>query len=173
MGFPSNLTGVVGPNGCGKSNIIDAVRWVMGELSAKHLRGDSMTDVIFNGSASRKPVGTASVELVFDNSDGKISGRTPTTPRSHLRARWRATARLTYLNGARCRRKDITQFLGTGLDRAAAIIEQGMISRVIEPRPTTCAPSSRRPRAPRAKERRRERGADIGHGKTRAPAGPA
>ena len=74
VGFPSNLTGVVGPNGCGKSNIIDAVRWVMGELSAKHLRGDSMTDVIFNGSASRKPVGTASVELVFDNSDGKISG---------------------------------------------------------------------------------------------------
>ena len=74
VGFPSNLTGVVGPNGCGKSNIIDAVRWVMGELSAKHLRGDSMIDVIFNGSASRKPVGTASVELVFDNSDGKISG---------------------------------------------------------------------------------------------------
>ena len=74
VGFPSNLTGVVGPNGCGKSNIIDAVRWVMGELSAKHLRGDSMADVIFNGSASRKPVGTASVELVFDNSDGKIAG---------------------------------------------------------------------------------------------------
>src|SRR6188472_4637955 len=72
--FATNLTGVVGPNGCGKSNIIDAVRWVMGELSAKHLRGDSMTDVIFNGSASRKPVGTAAVELVFDNSDGKISG---------------------------------------------------------------------------------------------------
>ena len=82
VGFPSNLTGVVGPNGCGKSNIIDAVRWVMGELSAKHLRGDSMTDVIFNGSASRKPVGTASVELVFDNSDGKLSGPYGTTPRS-------------------------------------------------------------------------------------------
>ena len=72
--FPSNLTGVVGPNGCGKSNVIDAVRWVMGELSAKHLRGDSMADVIFNGSSTRKPVGTASVELVFDNSDGKIGG---------------------------------------------------------------------------------------------------
>ena len=71
---PSNLTGVVGPNGCGKSNIIDAVRWVMGELSASHLRGDSMADVVFNGSAARKPVGTASVELVFDNSDGKIGG---------------------------------------------------------------------------------------------------
>src|ERR1700754_4827306 len=72
--FPSNLSGIVGPNGCGKSNVIDAVRWVMGELSAKHLRGDSMADVIFNGSSARKPVGTASVELVFDNSDGKISG---------------------------------------------------------------------------------------------------
>src|SRR5258707_14345566 len=72
--FPSSLTGVVGPNGCGKSNIIDAVRWVMGEISAKHLRGESMADVIFNGSASRKPLGNASVELVFDNSDGKICG---------------------------------------------------------------------------------------------------
>src|SRR5258706_29905 len=72
--FPSSLTGVVGPNGCGKSNIIDAVRWVMGEISAKHLRGESMADVIFNGSAARKPLGAASVELVFDNSDGKIGG---------------------------------------------------------------------------------------------------
>src|SRR5262245_41358263 len=72
--LPSNLSGVVGPNGCGKSNIIDAVRWVMGELSARHLRGDSMADVIFNGSSARKPVGTASVELLFDNSDGKIAG---------------------------------------------------------------------------------------------------
>ena len=76
VAFPSSLIGVVGPNGCGKSNIIDAVRWVMGEISAKHLRGDSMADVIFNGSsASRKPLGTASVELVFDNSDGKVGGR--------------------------------------------------------------------------------------------------
>ena len=74
VNFPSNLTGVVGPNGCGKSNVIDAVRWVMGELSAKHLRGDNMADVIFNGSSARKPVGSASVELVFDNSDGKIGG---------------------------------------------------------------------------------------------------
>jgi len=74
VSFPSNLTGVVGPNGCGKSNVIDAVRWVMGELSAKHLRGDSMADVVFNGSSSRKPVGKASVELVFDNADGKIGG---------------------------------------------------------------------------------------------------
>src|ERR1700753_4332578 len=74
VGFPGNLTGVVGPNGCGKSNIIDAVRWVMGELAARHLRGESMADVVFKGSRPRKPVGTASVELVFDNSDGKIAG---------------------------------------------------------------------------------------------------
>src|SRR3984885_2215898 len=74
ISFPSNLTGIVGPNGCGKSNVIDAVRWVMGELSARHLRGDSMADVVFNGSSARKPVGTASVELIFDNSDGKIGG---------------------------------------------------------------------------------------------------
>src|SRR6202042_1132704 len=72
--FPSSLTGGAGPNGCGKSNIIDAVRWVMGEISAKHLRGDSMADVIFNGSSARKPLGAASVELVFDNSEGKIGG---------------------------------------------------------------------------------------------------
>src|ERR1700748_3741918 len=75
VNFPSNLIGVVGPNGCGKSNIIDAVRWVMGEISAKHLRGESMADVVYTVSASRKPVGTASVELVFDNSDGKLSGQ--------------------------------------------------------------------------------------------------
>src|SRR6202171_3225355 len=73
--LPSSLVGIVGPNGCGKSNVIDAVRWVMGESSAKHLRGDSMADVIFNGSASRKPVGTATIELCFDNSDGSIGGQ--------------------------------------------------------------------------------------------------
>jgi chromosome segregation protein len=73
--FPSNLVGIVGPNGCGKSNVIDAIRWVMGESSAKHLRGDSMADVIFNGSASRKPVGAASIELYFDNADGAIGGQ--------------------------------------------------------------------------------------------------
>ncbi len=135
VGFPSNLTGVVGPNGCGKSNIIDAVRWVMGELSAKHLRGDSMTDVIFNGSASRKPVGTASVELVFDNSDGKISGPYAEYAEVALKRQVSRDGSSNYfLNGARCRRKDITQlFLGTGLgSRSYAIIEQGMISRVIE-----------------------------------------
>src|SRR6478736_388937 len=135
VAFPSNLTGVVGPNGCGKSNIIDAVRWVMGELSAKHLRGDSMADVIFNGSASRKPVGTASVELVFDNSDGKISGPYADYAEvSFKRQVSRDGSSNYFLNGARCRRKDITQlFLGTGLgSRSYAIIEQGMISRVIE-----------------------------------------
>ncbi len=133
----SNLTGVVGPNGCGKSNVIDAVRWVMGELSARHLRGESMADVIFNGSSSRKPVGTASVELVFDNSDGKIGGAYAGYAEVSLK---RVVARdgssSYFINGGRCRRKDITQlFLGTGLgSRSYAIIEQGMISRVIEAR---------------------------------------
>jgi len=135
VSFPSNLTGVVGPNGCGKSNVIDAVRWVMGELSAKHLRGDSMADVVFNGSSSRKPVGKASVELVFDNSDGKIGGAYAAFNEVSLRREvTREGASSYYINGARCRRKDITQlFLGTGLgSRSYAIIEQGMISRVIE-----------------------------------------
>jgi chromosome segregation protein len=136
--FPSSLTGVVGPNGCGKSNIIDAVRWVMGEISAKHLRGESMADVIFNGSASRKPLGAASVELVFDNTDGKIGGAYATYNEVALR---RAVSRDGtsdyFINGLKVRRKDITQlFLGTGLgSRSYAIIEQGMISRVIDARP--------------------------------------
>jgi chromosome segregation protein len=137
VNFPSNLTGVVGPNGCGKSNVIDAVRWVMGELSARHLRGDSMADVIFNGSSARKPVGTASVELVFDNSDGKIGGTYAGYNEISLKRQVSRDGSSTYLiNGARCRRKDITQlFLGTGLGaRSYAIIEQGMISRVIEAR---------------------------------------
>jgi chromosome segregation protein len=135
VSFPSNLTGVVGPNGCGKSNVIDAVRWVMGELSAKHLRGDNMADVIFNGSAARKPVGTASVELVFDNSDGKIGGAYASYNEISLKRQVsRDGSSGYYINGARCRRKDITQlFLGTGLgSRSYAIIEQGTISRVIE-----------------------------------------
>jgi chromosome segregation protein len=136
--FPSNLSGVVGPNGCGKSNVIDAVRWVMGELSARHLRGDSMADVIFNGSSARKPVGTASVELVFDNSDGKIGGAYASYSEVSLKRQVERDGSSGYfLNGARCRRKDITQlFLGTGLgSRSYAIIEQGMISRVIESKP--------------------------------------
>ncbi|MGB8327825.1 MAG: AAA family ATPase, partial [Steroidobacteraceae bacterium] len=133
--FPSNLAGVVGPNGCGKSNIIDAVRWVMGELSARHLRGDSMADVIFNGSSERKPIGTASVELLFDNSDGKIGGAYAGFGEVSLkRTVSRDGTSVYFINGARCRRKDITHlFLGTGLgSRSYAIIEQGMISRVIE-----------------------------------------
>jgi chromosome segregation protein len=136
--FPSNLTGVVGPNGCGKSNIIDAVRWVMGEISAKHLRGTEMADVIFNGSGGRKPVGAASVELVFDNGDGVLGGPYAAYAEVSLkRVVSRDGTSTYYINNGRCRRKDITQlFLGTGLgSRSYAIIEQGMISRLIEAKP--------------------------------------
>ncbi len=136
--LPSNLTGVVGPNGCGKSNIIDAVRWVMGEISAKHLRGNDMTDVIFSGAAGRKPVGTASVELIFDNSDGSLTGPYAAYAEVSLKRQVSRDGQSTYfINGAKCRRKDITQlFLGTGLgSRSYAIIEQGMISRLIEAKP--------------------------------------
>ncbi len=136
--FPSNLIGVVGPNGCGKSNIIDAVRWVMGESSAKMLRGESMADVIFNGSTSRKPVGTASIELQFDNSDGSAGGQyVQYNTISVKRQVSRDGQSNYYLNGVRCRRRDITDlFLGTGLGpRSYSIIEQGMISRLIEARP--------------------------------------
>ncbi len=136
--LPTNLTGIVGPNGCGKSNTIDAVRWVMGESSAKHLRGASMDDVIFSGSSSRKPVGQASVELVFDNSDGKLGGQY--AGYSEIAVRRQVTRDGTsgyFLNGTKCRRRDITDiFLGTGLGpRSYAIIEQGMISRLIEAKP--------------------------------------
>jgi chromosome segregation protein len=136
--FPSSLTGVVGPNGCGKSNIIDAVRWVMGEISAKHLRGESMADVIFNGSVARKPLGSCSVELVFDNSEGKIGGPYASYNEVALRRSVSRDGTSDYfINGTKVRRKDITQlFLGTGLGtRSYAIIEQGMISRIIEARP--------------------------------------
>ncbi len=136
--LPTNLTGVVGPNGCGKSNIIDAVRWVMGEISAKHLRGNDMTDVIFNGSGSRKPVGTASVELIFDNADGTLAGPYASYAEVSLKRQVSRDGQSTYfINGSRCRRKDITQlFLGTGLgSRSYAIIEQGMISRLIDAKP--------------------------------------
>ncbi len=165
--FPSSLTGVVGPNGCGKSNIIDAVRWVMGEISAKHLRGESMADVIFNGSAARKPLGAASVELVFDNSDGKIGGEYAAYNEVALR---RAVSRDGtsdyFINGIKVRRKDITQlFLGTGLGtRSYAIIEQGMISRVIEARPDDLrAFLEEAAGISRYKERRRETENRIGH----------
>jgi chromosome segregation protein len=134
----SNLIGIVGPNGCGKSNIIDAVRWVMGESSAKNLRGDSMADVIFNGSSARKPIGQASVELLFDNSDGGVGGPYASYAEISIRREAARDGRSDYfLNKTRCRRKDITDlFLGTGLGpRAYSIIEQDMVTRVIEARP--------------------------------------
>ena len=136
--FPSNLVGVVGPNGCGKSNIIDAVRWVMGETSAKMLRGESMADVIFNGSTSRKPVGTASIELLFDNSDGSAGGQYSQYGQIAVKRQVSRDGQSAYfLNGVKCRRRDIADlFLGTGLGpRSYSIIEQGMISRIIEARP--------------------------------------
>lgn len=136
--FPSQLVAVLGPNGCGKSNIIDAVRWVMGESSAKNLRGESMVDVIFNGSTNRKPLGQASVELIFDNSLGRLTG--PFASYGEIAVR-RVVTRdgdsSYYLNGSRCRRRDITDiFLGTGAGaRGYSIIGQGTISRLIEAKP--------------------------------------
>ena len=138
INFPSNLTGIVGPNGCGKSNTIDAVRWVMGESSAKHLRGASMDDVIFNGSSARKPIDMASVELIFDNSEGKLGGQYANYAEISVKRIVSRDGQSKYsLNGARCRRRDVADlFLGTGLGpRSYAIIEQGMISRLIEAKP--------------------------------------
>ena len=136
--IPSNLVGIVGPNGCGKSNIIDAITWVMGESSAKQLRGDSLTDVIFNGSGSRQPVGQATVELEFDNSEGKLGGQYASYTEISIKRQMTREGISTYfLNGSRCRRRDIQAiFLGTGLGpRSYAIIEQGVISRLIEAKP--------------------------------------
>ncbi|WP_411831901.1 chromosome segregation protein SMC [Pseudoxanthomonas mexicana] len=136
--LPTNMTGVVGPNGCGKSNIIDAVRWVMGESSASRLRGDSLTDVIFSGSAARKPVSQATVELIFDNSDHAISGEFAAFNEISVKRQVSRDGQSSYyLNGTKCRRRDITDlFLGTGLGpRSYSIIEQGMISQIIEARP--------------------------------------
>lgn len=138
VNFPSNMAAVVGPNGCGKSNIIDAVRWVMGESSAKNLRGESMTDVIFNGSNTRKPVTQASIELIFDNSDQTLLGEYASYAEISIRRRVTRDGQNTYfLNGTKCRRRDITDiFLGTGLGpRSYSIIEQGMISKLIEAKP--------------------------------------
>jgi chromosome segregation protein len=136
--FPANVTGIVGPNGCGKSNVIDAVRWVMGESSARNLRGESMEDVIFSGSSSRQPVGQASVELVFDNSDGRVKGEyAQYNEISVKRISTRVGKSKYFLNNTRCRRRDIADiFLGTGLGpRSYSIIEQGMVSRVIDAKP--------------------------------------
>ncbi|HDS1699574.1 MULTISPECIES: chromosome segregation protein SMC [unclassified Pseudomonas] len=138
VNFPSNMAAVVGPNGCGKSNIIDAVRWVMGESSAKNLRGESMTDVIFNGSSGRKPVSQASIELVFDNSETTLVGEYAAYAEISIRRKvTRDGQNSYYLNGTKCRRRDITDiFLGTGLGpRSYSIIEQGMISKLIEAKP--------------------------------------
>ena len=135
---PTNLIGVVGPNGCGKSNIIDAVRWVMGEGSAKVLRGESMSDVIFSGSSGRKPVGTATVELIFDNFEGRVGGQFAGYNEISLKRQVsRDGISVYYLNGSRCRRKDVRDLLlGTGLgSRSYSIIEQGMISEVVESKP--------------------------------------
>ena len=134
----SNMVGVVGPNGCGKSNIIDAIRWVMGESAASRLRGDSLTDVIFSGSSARKPVGQATVELIFDNSDGAVQGEYGQYTEISVKRQVSRDGQSAYLlNGARCRRRDITDlFLGTGLGpRSYSIIEQGMISQIIEAHP--------------------------------------
>jgi chromosome segregation protein len=134
----SPLVAIVGPNGCGKSNIIDAVRWVMGESSAKQLRGESMADVIFNGSSARKPVGQASIELTFDNSDASLGGAYASYAEISIRRQVTRDGQSNYyLNGSKCRRRDITDiFLGTGLGpRSYAIIEQGTISRLIEAKP--------------------------------------
>ena len=138
ISFPSSMSGVVGPNGCGKSNIIDAVRWVMGEISAKNLRGESMADVIFNGSSSRAPSSRASVELLFDNDQGRIGGEYSSYSEISVKRVLDLDGKSTYsLNGAECRRKDITDiFLGTGLGpRSYAVIEQEMATKLISSKP--------------------------------------
>jgi len=136
--LPSKLVAIVGPNGCGKSNIIDAVTWVMGESSPKYLRGESLTDVIFNGSNARKPVGQASVELIFDNTDGTIGGEYAKFAEISVKRMINRESDSTYyLNGVRCRKRDVVDiFLGTGLGpRSYSIIGQNMISRIIEAKP--------------------------------------
>ena len=136
ISFPTNMVGVVGPNGCGKSNVIDAVRWVLGELSAKNLRGDSMVDVIFNGSENRKASGQCSIELLFDNSSGKISGEFASFNEVSIKREMTRDAQSNYfINNTKCRRKDVQDiFLGTGLS-SYAIIEQGMVSRLVSSKP--------------------------------------
>ncbi len=163
----SNLTGIVGPNGCGKSNVIDAVRWVMGESSAKHLRGASMDDVIFNGSSSRKPIGQASIELLFDNTDGTLGGEYAKFTEIGIKRQIHRDGQSKYfLNGTRCRRRDITDiFLGTGLGpRSYAIIEQGMIARLIEAKPEELRSTVEEAAGiSKYKERRRETETRIRH----------
>lgn len=138
LSLPNRFCAIVGPNGCGKSNIVDAVRWVTGESSAGYIRSDAMSSVIFNGSAARKPLGLASVELVFDNSDGALGGRYAEYEKLHIRREIDRDGESKYfLNGSRCLRRDIVDiFLGTGLGpRSYAIIEQGMINTLVEAKP--------------------------------------
>ncbi|MCO6440019.1 MAG: chromosome segregation protein SMC [Nitrococcus mobilis] len=138
VSLPGSIVGVVGPNGCGKSNIIDAVRWVMGESSPRYLRGESMADVIFNGSDARKPVSTASIELIFDNTDAATGSKYSAYNEISVRRQVNREGQSSYyFNGARCRRRDISDvFLGTGLGpRSYSLIEQSMIARIIEARP--------------------------------------
>ena len=138
IAVPGQIVGIVGPNGCGKSNVIDALRWVLGESKASALRGESMQDVIFNGSGNRKPVARASVELVFDNSLGKAMGQWSSYAEIAIKRVLKRDGESSYyINNQHVRRKDVTDiFLGTGLGaRAYAIIEQGMISRIIEAKP--------------------------------------
>nr|VFK42956.1 MAG: condensin subunit Smc [Candidatus Kentron sp. TC] len=170
--LPGNLVGVVGPNGCGKSNVADAVRWVMGETSAKHLRGDSMADVVFNGSTARKPVGRASVEILIDNTeensnDKRIGGQYAAYDEISIKRKVSRDGQSVYsLNGRRCRRRDVTDvFLGTGLGpRSYAIIEQGMVSRLVEAKPDELREFLEEAAGvSKYKERRRETENRIGH----------
>ena len=138
ISFPTNMVGVVGPNGCGKSNVIDAVRWVLGELSAKNLRGQSMVDVIFNGSEKRKASGQCSIELLFDNSSAKIGGEYSSFNEVSIKRLMNRDAQSDYfINNTKCRRKDVQDiFLGTGLGPSSyAIIEQGMVSKLVSAKP--------------------------------------
>ena len=138
ISFPTNMVGVVGPNGCGKSNVIDAVRWVLGELSAKNLRGESMVDVIFNGSENRKASGQCSIELLFDNSSAKIGGEYASFNEVSIKRVMTRDAQSDYfINNTKCRRKDVQDiFLGTGLGPSSyAIIEQGMVTKLLSAKP--------------------------------------
>ena len=138
ISFPTNMVGVVGPNGCGKSNVIDAIRWVLGELSAKNLRGESMVDVIFNGSEKRKASGQCSIELLFDNSSAKIGGEYASFNEVSIKRVMTRDAQSDYfINNTKCRRKDVQDiFLGTGIGPSSyAIIEQGMVSKLVSAKP--------------------------------------
>ena len=165
--LPGNRCAVVGPNGCGKSNIIDGVRWVMGESSAKQLRGENLTDVIFSGSNTRQPTAVASIELIFENHDGRIGGEYAAYGEISVRRQVTRDSQSSYfLNGSKCRRRDIMDiFLGTGFGpRSYSIIEQGMISQLVEARPEDLRVYLEEAAGiSKYKERRRETGNRIKH----------